>query len=121
MGKELLHWRSAWPLRNAFSKILFEDILAEGKFNVSEIFKYAELCYYNVTDEITKSTVNSFGLTELMVDTKLAYPSSKLTFSIANLSKEKVIRYIDIQLILNGKTDIFTVLEDSKRNFLNSF
>ena len=66
----------------------------------------------------------SFGLNELMemmVDTRLTYPSSKLTFSIANITKHKVIRFIDIQLILNGKIVVDTVLEDSKRNFMNLF
>ena len=54
------------------------------------------------------------------VCTRPTYPSSRLTFSIANLTKDKAIRFFNLGLILNEKYDIDVVLEDSKRNFLNS-
>ena len=54
------------------------------------------------------------------VCTRPTYPSSRLTFSIANFTKDKAIRFFNIGLILNEKYDIDVVLEDSKRNFLNS-
>ena len=61
------------------------------------------------------------NMTEMMIDTRPTYPSSKLTFTIANITKDKAIRFFNIYLTLNGTFDVDVVLEDSKRNFLNSF
>ena len=69
----------------------------------------------------------STTMTELkmMIETRPGYPSNKLTFSITNVTKGKAIPYIDIYLNYNAQFDadvgIDVFLEDSKRNFLNSF
>ena len=93
-----------------------------------EIFESIDLMYYNITDEITESETYDFGLNltdkagmTMTIDTRPTYPSSKLTFSIANLTKHKAIRFFNLGLFLNEQFDIDVVLEDSKRNFLNSF
>ena len=97
--------------------------MAEGKYDVSEIFDSIDLKYYNISDE---SETISFGLEDMaemmmLIDTRPTYPSSKLTFSIANITKNKTTRFFNIYLSLNGNLDFNVVLEDSKRNFLNSF
>ena len=95
----------------------------EAKLDVSEVFEFMELLSYNMTDEITESQIDWFSLpnmTKMMRETRPTYPSSKLTFSIANLAKHKAIRFFNLGLILNEQFDIDVVLEDSKRNFLNS-
>ena len=60
---------------------------------------------------------------KMMIETRPSYPSDKLTFNVAGLTKDKVIKffYLNIYLILNEKYDVNVVLEDSKRNFMNSF
>ena len=105
-------------------KILLQDIVADGKFEVSEILEHIALEYYNITDEITESETDEFELrnmAEMMMYTRTNYPSSKLTFTIANISEHRDIRFLNIFLNLNGIFDVDVVLEDSKRNFLNSF
>ena len=99
-----------------------EDILADGKVNVSEIFGSTSLEYFNITDEITESQNDDFWLTNMVtITTRPTYPSSKLTFTIANETINKDIRFFNIYLTSNQQFDVDVVLEDSKRNFLNSF
>ena len=103
-------------------KYFCEDILADGKFNVSEIFESIALTYFNITDEITESQDDDFWLANMVtITTRPTYPSSKLTFTIANETKNKDIRFFNIYLTSNEQFDVDVVLEDSKRNFLNSF
>ena len=59
---------------------------------------------------------------QMMIDTRpTRYPSNKRTFTIADITKNKQIRTLDIYLNLSAKFDVNVLLEDSKRNFLNSF
>ena len=59
---------------------------------------------------------------QMMIDTRpTRYPSNKRTFTIADITKNKQIRTLDIYLNLNAKFDVNVLLEDSKSNFLNSF
>ena len=81
------------------------DILADGKFDVSEIFDSLTLEYYNITAEMTESQTDEFWLAnmaEMMIDTRPTYPSSKLTFTIANVTEDKAIRFLNLYLILNN-------------------
>ena len=81
-----------------------------------------DLSYFNITYEITESQNDYFWLTDMVtITTRPTYPSSKLTFTIANETKNKDIRFFTIGLTSNKQFDVDLVLEDSKRNFLNSF
>ena len=107
-----------------YCKILSQDILAEGKLDVLDVFGSIDLTSYNITDAITESQTEEFWLTnmaEMMRDTRPTYPSSKVTFTIANVTKQKSIRFFNIYFNLNGQFDVDMVLEDSQRNFLSSF
>ena len=98
--------------------------MAEVKLDVLDVFGSVDLTSYNITDAITESKTETFWLknmAEMMRDTRPTYPSSKVTFTIANVTKHKAIRFFNIWLNLNGEFDIDVVLEDSKRNFKNSF
>lgn len=93
-----------------------------------EIFESIDLMYYNITDEITESETDDFGLNltdkagmTMTIDTRPTYPSSKLTFTIADVAKNKAIRFFNIYLTSPEQFDVDVVLEDSKRKFLNSF
>ena len=97
--------------------------MADGKFDVSKILDSIVVKYYNITNEITESKAEGFRLTnmgDMVIDTRPTYPSSKLTFNIADVTEDRDIRYFNIYLNLNGIFDVDVVLEDSKRNFLNS-
>ena len=94
-----------------------------------KVFKSFKMAYYNTTDQNAGSQWDSYWPTEMakmkmMIDTRPRYPSNKLTFTIANIAKGKTIPYINIVILnLNAKfdADVDAILEDSKRNFLNSF
>ena len=58
---------------------------------------------------------------KMIIETRPSYPSDKLTFNIADFTKDKVIQFFNIDLNLNEQYDVDAVLEDSKRNFMNSF
>ena len=60
---------------------------------------------------------------KMMIETRPSYPSDKLTLNVADLTKDRVIKffYFNLFLNLNEKYDVNLVLEDSKRNFMNSF
>ena len=89
-----------------------------------KVFESLELSYDNITDQ--KRGFYSFLPTnmvemKMMIKTRPRYPTNKLTFSIANLAKGKHIHFINIKLDSNADFHVAVSLEDSKRNFLNSF
>ena len=57
---------------------------------------------------------------KMMVETRPTYPSDRLTFNQANITIAKSIRYFNIFFNLNNQFDVNVILEDKKRNFLNS-
>ena len=77
--------------------------MAEGTYDVSKMFHSIDLEYYNITDEITKSEYNWFELEDMakmrmLINTRPTYPSSKLTFNIANITKHKTTRFLNVHL-----------------------
>ena len=91
-----------------------------------EVFEDLYISYYNTEDENGESLYDYYSPTnmtemKMMIGTRPRYPSNKLTFTIANLTRGKIIRYVD--LIFNSNTifDVDVSLEDSKRHYLNSF
>ena len=66
----------------------------------------------------------SFNMTDLennsmILPTRSIYPSDKMTFALANLTRDKSISFLNIYLDLNNKFDVGLVLEDSKRKELS--
>ena len=104
-----------------------EDILAEAKLEVFEVFAYVDLEYYSIQDEGEVSEWDYFDITKMkemmmMIETRPSYPSSKLTFTAANITTGIKTRFFNINVLnLNGKFDVDVFLEDSQRNFLSSF
>ena len=93
---------------------------------MSEVFDSVALDYYNIQEEGADSQWVSFSLTQMtkrkmMVETRPRYPSDKLTFTIADISENKDVRFFNIELNVNEQFDVDVVLEDSQRNFLSSF
>ena len=88
-----------------------------------EVFDFLNIIYHNTTDQNLGSkepildTYWSTNMTEkkMMIETRPRYPSNKLTFTIANITKGTNIRFLDIILNLNAKFDVDLLLEDSKR------
>ena len=105
---------------------LSEDILTYGKLDVLEAFKSMDLHYYNINEDITESKwtdllgVKQMTDIKMIIKTRPRYPSDRLTFSIANITKHRVILFFNIWLNLTGQFYIDVVLEDSLRNFLSS-
>ena len=97
----------------------FEEIWSESKLDVSEVFYSIELVY--VHDPVVDLSIENMTEMEMMIETRPSYPSNKLTFSITDFTKDKVIHYFNIMLFLNEQYDVDVVIEDSKRNFLNTF
>ena len=88
--------------------------------DVLEVFDWLSLEIRNITDEIDLDVRNMTKM-KMMVDTRPRYPSDKVTFTIAEITRNKDIRNFNIGLKLNRRFDVDVVLEDSQRNFLSSF
>ena len=88
-----------------------------------EVFAWVDLLY-SIPDEGEKGQWVSFDETEMetMEKKRPSYPSTKNTFTIANITKGKTILFFNINLFnLNGRFDVDIIFEDSQRNFLSSF
>ena len=81
------------------------------------VFKYLEMAD---TASFRYYSYGPSNMTEkkMVIDTGPRYPSNKLTFNIANITKGKTIRFVNIFLNSFAKIDVDLFLEDSKRNFL---
>ena len=91
-----------------------------------DVLESTEFNYYVTTDKGTHSKSDYFLVSEMtemnmMIETRPRYPSSKLSFTIANMTKDNPIRFFNIYLNLNDQFDVDVVLENSQRNLLNSF
>ena len=95
------------------------DILAQAKLDVLEVFDWVTLEIKN-TDEIDLEVANMTEM-KMMIGTRPRYPSNKLTFTIANLTRGKITRYIALHFNSYVIFDVDLFLENSKRNLLNSF
>ena len=94
-----------------------------SKFDVLDVFHSTELKYFTKTDgkkSMRHDVFNRRDISELMIETRPTYPSDRLTFRQANISKAQSIRYFNIFFNLNNQFDVNVILEDKKRNFLNS-
>ena len=103
-----------------------EDVWSQSRVDVMKVFESLNMAYYNIEDPHAGSQVDTYWPTnisemKMMIETRPRYPSSKLTLTIANLTKGTIIRFVDINLNSNVKFDVDLFLEDSQRNFLNSF
>ena len=91
-----------------------------------EIFGLLRIAYYTTSDASVKYNFywhKKMIKLEMMIETRPRYPSNKKTFTIANITKGKIIPYIDIILNPFAKfdADVDVFLEDTRRNFPNSF
>ena len=74
-----------------------------------------------IRDQTLYLSVEDMTNMKMMIESRPSYPSNKLTFSIADFTKDTVIQFFNIALNLNEQYDVDVVLEDSKRNNMNSF
>ena len=100
---------------------LFLDILEKSKFKVMDVFDSVVLDYWSEGREYNSI---SFNLTDLknnsmILPTKSIYPSDKMTFTLADLTRHKTISFLNIYLEMNEQFDVALVLEDSKRKELS--
>ena len=87
-----------------------------------DVIDIVDFSYYS-TDQRTSFNyfvVREMIEKEMMMETRPRFPSNKLSFTIANITKDKLIRYFSIYM-LYGQFDVNIILEDSQRNFLSSF
>ena len=101
-----------------------EDVWSKSKLDVLDTLARTEFNYY-LTNQRTYSKSDFWGVRDMqeknmMIETRPRYPSDKLSFTIADVTKEKSIRYLNIYLNLNGQFDVNVILESSQRNFLSS-
>ena len=101
---------------------LSQDIWNDSKMDVLDVFLNTEL---QSTDQNTKIKSETFSIEEMselamVIETRPRYPSNKLTLTIANITRDKPIRFFNIFLSLNGRIDVDVVLESSQRNLMSS-
>ena len=100
--------------------------MANAKLDVSEVFEWLDL-QFSIPDQGEKKQWVAFDVKKMkdmkmMKESRPSYPSTKLTFNIANITKGKPIRWFNIDLLnLNGRFDVDLIIEDTLRNFLSSF
>ena len=76
------------------------------------LFIIGGVCQFEQFDWYTPQDMIKMNM---MIKTRPRYPSNKLTFTIADITKGTNIRFLDIILNLNAKFDVDLLLEDSKR------
>ena len=100
--------------------------MANAKLDVLNVFDSIDNVYYNITGEVEENKIDSFSIrnmTEMnmVIETRPSYPSNKITFTTADITKGRTIRFININFWnLEGQFDLDVVLEDTQRNFLSS-
>ena len=55
----------------------------------------------------------------MIIPTRSIYPADKMTFTLADLPRDKTIAFLTIYLEPNNKFDVILVLEDSRRKELS--
>ena len=93
------------------------DIYRIAKFDVSEVLGYDSHLFYNTFANDKKQwNYLKISLRDVLMDKRVSYPTDRLTFSINNLTRHKTLRWLNLEINLNGKHDIQLLLEDSRRN-----
>ena len=97
------------------------EILEKSKFSVSDVFDSVGLDYWYAGSEGWELDSISFDLTNssMILPTRSIYPADKMTFTLADLHRDKTISNLNIFLELNKLFDVALVLEDSKRKELS--
>ena len=87
-----------------------------------EVFDLIQLEFDGSNGEVVDLYIEDMIRREMVIENQRpSFPSNKLTFNIAEETKDKIIKFFSICLNLNDQYDVDLVLEDSKRNFMNSF
>ena len=55
----------------------------------------------------------------MIIPTRSIYPADKMTFTLADLPRDKTLIFLNIYLHLNEQFDVALILEDSKRKELS--
>ena len=89
-----------------------------------KVFESLNMAYYNIEDPHAGSQVDTYWPTNIsemrmMIETRPI--QNKLTLTIANLTEGTIIRFVNINVNIDVEFDVDLFLEDSQRNFLNSF
>ena len=100
------------------------EILQECKFSVLDLFNSVGLDYWYTESDGRQFESTFFNLTTLennsmILPTRSIYPSDKMTFTLADLPRDKTIISFNIYLEMNEQFDVALVLEDSKRKELS--
>ena len=93
-----------------------------SKLEFLDIFDVGILASYDVRDGEKKLYYEKFDearMLEMRIDTRPSFPSDKTTFSLANITRHRNIRYFSAVLQSNMTFDLEVLLEDSFRNSLN--
>ena len=99
----------------------FSEILEKSKFSVTDVFESVGLDYWYTGSEGWELDSISFDLTNssMILPTRSIYPADKMTFTLADLHRDKTISNLNIFLEMNKQFDVALVLEDSKRKELS--
>ena len=91
-----------------------------------DVFKSVGLDYWFTGSEgkefnrgFIRGNMTDLEKNSMILPTRSIYPSDKMTFTLANLTRDKSISFFNIYLDLNNKFDVGLVLTDSKRKELS--
>ena len=93
-----------------------------SKFDIISAFNGLELVVYHEGSggselKVHNLTLRVKDMEKMMVETRPCYPTDKLTFSIADLTRDKTIQFLGLMFYSNHrKYDISVMLEDRQRS-----
>ena len=100
-------------------------MLELSKFNVSKDFEITEIVSYNLKDD--EAVLNTEWLelwnmkyNNMMIRSRPTYPTDRVTYNFANLTRNKKLRHISFYLRVNHTYAFHLMLEDSLRKFWTS-
>ena len=90
-------------------------MLEISKFNVSKDFEITEIVSYNLKDD---EAVLDMKYNNMMIRSRPTYPTDRVTYNFANLTRNKKIHHIAFSsLDENYQFAFHLMLEDSLRKF----
>ena len=102
--------------------LLSQDILDASKFDIKGSFVGAEHhAYFGSSGERELQQVYKpvNDMKDMMMESRPSYPTDKLTFSIANLTRDSSIQFLGLMFYPNhSEYDVSLMLEDSQRSGL---
>ena len=100
------------------------DIWNGTQYDVMDVYDSTIVASYKYIKGEQKIQYDIFEIEDLeekRIKSRPTYPSDKFIINIADITKDKNIRYISIIFLLNKRFGVEAMLEDTKRDSMTSY